>query len=501
MGADGLPELAGGPLVVAGAVYLVLLAAALAALVVRFRRSAGVERAQLTWFVAAGVVTLAGEAALLAVPAGLGPVIEVPAVLAPPAAVAIAILRHRLYDIDLVVNRSFVYGALTAALLLVYLTVVTVLGELFRTRAGLGPSLVATALVAVLFAPLRQRLQRGVDRLLYRHRADPYALLALLGQRLQATRVPADVLPVVTATIAEALRLPYVAVELESAARISSGRPAGREHSLPLTYQAETLGTLVVSPTPGSAFGRAELRLLADVSRQVGVAAWAVRLSADLQRSREQLVSTREEERRRLRRDLHDGLGAALSGMGFAVDAAGVTLARDPDAARELLVAVKGQTREAIATIRRLVAGLRPPSLDDLGLHRALHAHVDALGATGTRIALDLYGELDGLPPAVEVATYWIVVEALTNVTRHAGAGTCRVTVRAGDAVCIDVLDDGVGLPDPVLAGFGLASMRERAEEIGGVCAVGPEPGGGTRVTARLPNARSAVARTSPEAP
>jgi signal transduction histidine kinase len=258
-----------------------------------------------------------------------------------------------------------------------------------------------------------------------------------------------------------------------------------------LLYQNQPVGVLVLGLRPGEdAFSAADRRLLGDLARQAGVAVSAVRLTDDLQRSRERLVSAREEERRRLRRDLHDGLGAQLAGLTVQTGVLRSLIARDPDAAAALAAELRGELKAAIADIRRLVHGLRPPALDELGLVGALQQLAERIGSEegGVAVAVEVPEDLPALPAAVEVAAYRIVSEALTNVVRHAGARAATVRLTAGpDLLTIDVTDDGTGLPASPAPGVGLSSMRERAEEMGGSCRVAARPEGGTRVRARLP--------------
>jgi signal transduction histidine kinase len=415
-------------------------------------------------------------------------------------AAGIAILRYRLYDIELIINRTLVYGALTLSTMAIYVFIVGYLASLFQARDRSVVAFLVTGLVAVVFQPLRERLQRGVNRLMYGERDDPYAVLSRLGRRLEATLSPEATLPTVVETVAQALKLPYVALalkrndELEIAA--SYGLPVDDPIRLPLIYQSETTGELILAPrTRGDSFTPAEQRLLQDIALQAGVAAHSLRLTDDLrqladdlQRSRERLVTAREEERRRLRRDLHDGLGPQLASLMLKLDAARNLLMRDPAAADTLLIDLKAQTQVAIADIRRLVYDLRPPALDEFGLVGALREHADAYDrSNGLAVSVDAPGELPILPAAVEVAAYRIALEALTNVSRHAHAHECTLRLTLNGGLQLEITDDGVGQPQAFQAGVGLASMRERAAELGGTCVVEGRPGGGTCVLVQLP--------------
>jgi signal transduction histidine kinase len=423
-----------------------------------------------------------------------------------PLSIGVAVLRYRLWDIDGVINRTLVYGALTAGVVLLYVLVVGGLGELLQLRGNLIVSLLATGLAAVLFAPLRERLQRGVNRLMYGERDDPYAVLSRLGSRLESTPAHDALLPAVARTVQEALKLPYAEIQLkredgfETAA--AAGDPGANALRLPLVYGGETVGRLVLGPRAGEEnFGPTERQLLEDLSHQIGASAHAalmtdeaLRLSADLQRSRERLVEAREEERRRLRRDLHDGLGPQLSSQALTIDAVRKLMRRDPDAAEELLLDLKADAQDAITDIRRLVYGLRPPALDDLGLLGALRETAEQYSVKGLSVSVQAPERLPPLSAAVEVAAYRIAQEALTNVVRHAEASTCTLSLALGEAgaLCLEVRDDGRGIPDPqedsaVRAGVGLTSMRERASELGGSLLVEPLPEGGTRVSVWLP--------------
>ena len=265
----------------------------------------------------------------------------------------------------------------------------------------------------------------------------------------------------------------------------NSQAPAER---LPIVYQGETVGQLVLAPRSGEAqLTRADRRLLEDLARHAGVIVHAVHLTADLRRSRERLVVAREEERRRLRRYLHDGLGPQLSSQTLTLSAIKKLLRQDPDTAEQLLTDATTHAQEAIADIRRLVYALRPPALDDLGLLAALQEQINQYHASGIVLTLDAPETLPPLPAAIEMACYRIVQEALTNVVRHAHATSAAVHLRVQEALVVEVRDNGQGLPPGVRSGVGLSSMHERAEELGGTCLVEAMAKGGTRVCARLP--------------
>jgi len=416
-----------------------------------------------------------------------------------PLSIGLAILRYRLWDIDLIINRALVYGALTAATVAVYALVVAGLGTLLQVRGAPLLSLLGAGTVAVLFAPLRDRLQRGVNRLMYGERGDPYQVLARLGRQLEGALAPDAVLSTVAHTVKDALKLPYVAVALREGDRFTisaaAGTPATDPISLPLVHQGETVGQLVLGPRAGErSLSILDQRLLDDLARQAGVAAHAVRLTAELRSSNEELraargrlVTAREEERRRLRRDLHDGLGPQLAGFTLRLDTARNLLRRDPDAADTLLGGLSARAQAAVDDIRRLVYALRPPALDDLGLVDALRQHAAQYAPIGLCVAVEAPAALPPLPAAAEVAVYRIVQEALANVARHSAATRCAVRIWLQDRLCIEIADDGRGIAEGRQAGIGLTSMRERAEELGGTCVIESVPGSGTIVRVQLP--------------
>jgi signal transduction histidine kinase len=463
---------------------------------VRWRRADRRQRAQLGWF-ALSVAVLA-VAVVAPLPKDVAAVVTVVAVPLLPVSVAVAILRDKLYGIEVVVRRSLVYGALSVALLVVYAAAVTLLGTLLRGPAPQVPALLGTALVAVAFAPVRQWLQHAVDRLLFGDRGDPYAVLSGLGRSLGAPVDSTDPLTEVASTLAASLRLPYVRVEVDDGSGLLVAEVGSRVpslHEVPLAFRGQLVGRLLVAArTSRDTFRTAELRLLDDLGRQVGVVAHASRLARELQRSREGLVTTREEERRRIRRDLHDGLGPALAGVALGLDAVHRLAPQDAEAASRLAQDLKTEVQTSLADVRRLVEDLRPPALDHLGLVGAVRQHAVSLTERDPRLDVRVEGEpVCSLPAAVEVAAYRIATEALSNVSRHAAARRCRVLIALSDptsgggSLRVEVEDDGVGLPDVHRTGVGLAAMRERAVELGGTCETLRMPRGGTLVAARIP--------------
>jgi two-component system NarL family sensor kinase len=508
---------------------------ALLSLIPRLRHASGNERQQLKWFLFAAVplTVFLSVLELMIVPSIIAyptcsmclpaewlwqvfravRYVSVLALLVVPVFTYIAILRYRLYDIDVVINRTLVYGALSVCVVGIYVLAVVALGYVFQAQGNLAISLSATGLVAVVFAPLRERLQRAANRLMYGERDDPYAVLSRLGRRLEATVAPEAALETIVQTIAQALKVPYVAIAINQdgdgfATVAEHGTPKEGGTVLPLVYQKENIGRLVVaSRAPGETFSPADTRLLEDLARQVEVAVHAFRLTADLQRSRERLVTAREEERRRLRRDLHDGLGPTLGALTLGLDTTRLALAQDdPKAVDGLLAELKAQTQEAVSDVRRLVYGLRPPALDDLGLVPAIRQQAanrgilaeelpngkvaEPAGKNGLVFSVEASDDLPPLPAAVEVACYRIAQEAMANAARHSGAGSCLVSLSvdvAAGTLELEVADDGTGISEERKAGVGMSSMRERTEELGGTLTVEAQPEGGTRVLATLP--------------
>ena len=319
---------------------------------------------------------------------------------------------------------------------------------------------------------------------------DPYTTISRVSARLD-TELTAEALPLAIAhSLTEILNLPWVELETSEGATAESGpRPDGPLVTLPLQYNGRALGELRLVPRVTAGFPLPiDERLLGDLTRQISLALYNNQLAAELQESRRHLVTAGEEGRRVLRRDLHDGLGPALATMTMQAETARELLRDDPAAADRALAGLIDQAQTTVSEVRRIVHGLRPPALDELGLFGALEVLADGFAAPGLRVELRLPKEEWALPAAVEVAVYRIAQEALTNISRHARAQTATLALWfENDGLRLEISDDGVGLPSEPELGMGLTGMRERAEEIGGTLTVLPNRPRGTCITARFP--------------
>jgi signal transduction histidine kinase len=411
-----------------------------------------------------------------------------------PIAIGIAILRQGLWDINIVISRTLIYGGLSALIIGLYIAIVGLLGLLFESQTNIYSGLIAAAIIAILFQPLRDRLQRQVNRLLYGERDDPAVVLALLAQHMQTAESPDAILPDLAQTIAQTLKIPYVAIWLPADREQMEpvavwGKAADDTQTVPLIYHQENIGHLVVAPrSPKESFTRHEHELLATIAGLTATTVHAVQLSDELRRSRRRIVTAREDERRRLRRDLHDGLGPQLASQTLGLEAVSQLMPNDSMRAQELLSSLMVQAEEATRDVRRLVYDLRPPALDDLGLVGALRQRADRYELGGLQFTFDVPGSLPELPAAVETAVYRIAQEAMTNVVRHAQATACtvRITCRAS-WVTLEIRDNGQGVPRDYRPGVGLQAMEERAAELNGQITLQSLPGGGTLVQVRLP--------------
>jgi signal transduction histidine kinase len=456
--------------------------ACLAVLMWRWQRSTGSQRAQLSWLAvgatiavglfaptAVGVSTVWSTALLVGVP-----------VL--PAAAAVAVLRHRLLGIDVVINRTLVYVGLSAILLACFLAVVELASVIVGHDAGLGGSLAGAAVVAVAFSPVRQFLQRRVDTLIFGYRRDPsQALSQVTAQLLSDTD---DEVEASLRAVSNSLRLPGLAL-------VSGGRRIGppvsgngTETVIPLRYRSEAVGQLMVKPRRGqAALDASDLAALELVAAPIAAAVYALRLTEQLQRAQ-------EEERRRLHRDLHDGLGPVLTAIALRADAAGNVSRTDQAKAHTLISEVADQARQAIDEVRRISHDLRPRGLERLGLLDALAREAGRFGSRLNGGALVVTTEFpETVPPLsaeVEDGAFQIAAEALTNIARHSDATAAVLRVCADRSLRIEILDNGAPDSGGWTEGFGITSMRDRAAGVGGTLKAGPTPAGG-RVCAELP--------------
>ncbi|GAA2209716.1 hypothetical protein GCM10009850_051750 [Nonomuraea monospora] len=466
-------------------IYTAMALAALS-LASRLRGAGPAERRQIGWplFAFAGyIVFLIGAA--------ISPVFMWPAIAwaaAIPFAVAFSVMRYRLYGIDTVISRAIVAAGVIVVVSLVYFgagTLSSLVVSGYHQVAGIAAALFAGA----FFQPLRRALQRAVDRLLYGAVGDPGVLAERLTQAVRGAD-PARALNSVVSVLRDGLAVEGVAVEVADGEPryVESGRVGAEPREVPLIWHGSRVGRLLVGPPGPRRFPAAHNeRVLATLTPYAADVAHAVRMAADLQRSRERILTAREEERRRLRRDLHDGLGQTLSAMAMTINMARLSLKSSPEAADELLRELHAGMSAVTGDIRELVYGLRPPALDDLGLARAVR-DLAGQSSPGTEIEVAVEGDLEDLPAAVEVAVYRIVQEALTNIRRHAEASRARIALQREEPMLrVLIADDGKGLPASHRAGVGLGSMRERAAELGGICVVTGEPGAGTRVEVMLP--------------
>lgn len=453
------------------------------AFAVRLRRADGEERPRLV-----GVVLAATVFVVLAVTGhtlwpSLADVLDVIGSVFLGAVLVATVLRRRLAQVDVVVHVTFVYAVLTLVIAGAYVVAIAATARIGADLSPFGAGVVV-AVLALALHPLRGRLQRWVERLLHGDRGDPGAALRRLADHTHAAPGVDTVLAELAATVAVSLRAPWARIEAGGHAAEHGRRPsAGATTDVPMTVGAGRSGSVSVVAGAGRRLGRGEHRLLGDLARHGGIAVRAVLLAEDLLASRQELVTTREEERRCLRRDLHDELGPTLAGLSMQLGTVRGLLPTDPILAAQRLIRLQEASDEALAHVRRVARGLRPPALDDRGLQGAVRHQAEALGLV---LRLDV-GELPILPAAVEVAAYRIAVEALSNVARHAGTVHARVSLAADrGGLTVTVADDGSGLSGSV-TGVGLLAMRERADELGGSLSVAAEPGAGTVVTAVLP--------------
>ncbi len=462
-------------------------AVCLGAMLARRRRASGRARSQLDWLLFGfGTCLLLVLAATLlgeTLPA-VRDALFVGAFAAIPASVAVAIWRHQLLGIETVLRRAVLYSSLTGIAGGVYALVAVGAG-----LAGLGGRVGAlgAALAVMVASAARTRVRAFVDRRLFGLRHDPLAVIALINDTRDTGDAVGAVKRVLT-TVSQALALPSISVVDNSGATIvARGRPAGTTTDIPVTAEGRQLARLVVGErASASHLTQPEYTALVTAARRVGAILHADAIAQDLQHIREQLVSAREEERRRLRRELHDGVGPSLAGMALQVETLASRLGPDAELTSRAMV-LREQLQQTAREVRRLVNGLRPAAVDDFGLAEALQNLARLDGENG-RVAVHVADDLPDLPAVVESSAYRIAAEAVTNSLRHGRPSQCVIEVAASDGwLTIEVRDDGTGFGPETASGVGLQSMHERTAEIGGEITITSAPGEGTSVVARLP--------------
>jgi two-component system, NarL family, sensor kinase len=474
--------------VVVGVVVVV----SVAALVYRWYRAEGISRAQLSWLVWGVVI-----AVILLAPEELGigavwAVLLIAGTTLLPVAATIAIFRHQLFDIDLVVNRTFVYVLLTGGVVSVYLAVTAAARWAIGGRFGPEGAIVAALLVAGAFAPARDRLQRAVNRYLFGQRRDPAAALTSVAESLTAAE---DGLEAAVEALRIGLRLPALSIEVGGRTighPLASPEERASREGFDLVHQSEIISRLWAVPRRGqSRLDDRDRLVLRLACGPLAVAVRSLQLSEHLERSRLELVDARSDERQRLHRDLHDGLGPVLTALALKADAAGNIVGSKPLVAADLLRQISSGARDAIADVRRIAHELGPVSLATEGFRssilRQASEFTQRLDGAPLRVTADLPVELPPLPERVQATAFRIVAEALANVARHATASRAYIRLSFIDVETleIEVSDNGTS-ETPWRPGFGLASMQRRTVELGGdFAASGSQVGGNVR--ARLP--------------
>ncbi|HEX2030529.1 MAG TPA: histidine kinase [Actinomycetota bacterium] len=498
-----------------------------ASLVTRYRRSSGERRQQLKWLAYAAslfglgwiAVTTTWESRTLAL---VGEVLFGLGILSLPVAIGIAVLKYRVYDIDVVINKTLVYALLAGFITAIYVGVVVGIGAVLGSRGepNLALQVAATALVAVAFQPVRARVQRLANRLVYGQRGSPYETLARFSDRVAATYAAEDVLPRLARIVAEGTgaREASVWLRLGTQLRRAAQWPAGdvdgqavpldpdgvpvvpgADRTLPVRHRDDVLGALAIAKAPGDPLRSEEESLLSDLASQAGLVLRNVRLTEELRArleevtrlaeelraSRRRLVATQDASRRKLERDIHDGAQQHLVALAVQLKLAQNVAAKDPAKVRPVLERLVAVTQDALADLRDLTRGVYPPLLEREGL-------VPSLRAAAARSPVPVAVEANGLtrrPPDVEAAVYFSVLEALQNAAKYADA--TRVEVRLGEDrgdLTFEVRDDGRGFdPSSAPAGSGLTNIADRLRALGGSLKVRSAPGEGTTVTGRVP--------------
>jgi len=516
-----IPDSLADPVLSATQTALIPLSVAAAAgCVARYRRSPGTVRQQIKWIAYAGLVTAAG---LVAFSLAFRNPLDAFLIFGPliPVAAGIAIFRYRLYDIDVVISKTIVYGSLAAFITVAYVVIVAGLGALgsgslagSESRPSLGLSILATAVVAVAFQPLRERMHRVANRVVYGKRATPYEALSDFAGQVGGSYATDEVLPQMARILADATGAARADVWLRVGPQLGAGAswppdapppgpialtdgaPAAGAGRLTLVrHQGEVLGALSVAKRPGEQLTPAEDKLIGDLAAQVGLILRNVGLTdqlserlADLRASRRRIVTAQDDQRRRIERELRDGAQRQLLAIASGLTQAQSLAGQDEERERALVAQLRAGTREALESLRELARGIYPPLLADQGLAPAVRAHA---GKAPLPVSVDADG-VGRYPPDVETAVYFCCVEATANTTRHAPGSAVRIRLcgSAGE-VSFEVADDGPGFDRsrvrPGAGSGGLQRMADRLAALGGSLHVEAGPGRGTSVTGRIP--------------
>jgi signal transduction histidine kinase len=500
--------------------------AAIASLAFRYRRARAIEREQLKWLVYAGGLIVVANLAIVPIEKLIGPgsnaannlenAVSSGAIALVPVAIGIAIFRYRLYDIDVVINKTLVYGSLAVFITGVYVAIVVGIGSLAQRGAqpSLALSIAATAVVAIAFQPVRAWVQRLANRLVYGRRATPYQVLADFAGRMAGAYAAEDLLPRMARILAEGTAATRADVWLKSgevfydgaawpggapplppARATAAGVPAyaAADRIRPVRYQGEVLGALSVAKRPGESLTPTEDRLLGDLAGQVGLvlknAALREQLLARLEEiraSRQRLVAAQDAERRRIERNIHDGAQQQLVALAIKLSLTESMIGTDVDGERELLAELHADAAGAVEDLRDLARGIYPPLLASAGLAAALAAQAAKAPVPTTVTA----GGAGRYPQDIEAAVYFCVLEALQNTAKYAGATRAEVKLTAtGHDLRFEVSDDGAGF-DPASRGYGtgLQGMADRLHAHGGTLDVRSAPGAGTTIAGQLPS-------------
>ncbi len=473
----------------------VLPVVALVLLVIRYRRGDESLRRRMRWPLfacAIAAVFFAASALFPGLNVYVSSVLFVAATTSVPVAVAIGLARPSLFDIDLLIRRSPVYALLWLAIAAVYATVSAILGITAGQRLSVGTAVAVTVIAAVLFQPARDRLERIADRIVYGQRLDGYALLRGLAHDLEKAPHAAAVGPRVAAAVADGVGAAWSRVVLtETSGDVvvgTAGHPVPpAELVLPLVYRDETIGRLECGPRGAEPYSEADIELLAAVARQVALALHDARQSHELAASRTRLVQAAQAERRRIERDLHDGVQQELVALMAKIEVARRSATGDPAVTEALNDAVQ-LARSSLRGVRELAHGIHPAVLTDEGLAAAVHARAAALPIG---VHLEVAPEARGRRFAAdsEAAAYFMVSEALTNAIKHSGTDECWIRIGlCQDQLDVIVDDAGRGI-EPKAHLRGLRGIEDRLGALGGRLEVGPRPGSrsGTRVRALLP--------------